>query len=54
MHVRHAVWSSLTTLGLNTSERSRAVLNGISMVVAVLLYIGYVAAPLACLFGWIK
>lgn len=54
MHVRHAVWSALTTLGLNTSKRAGVVLNGIAMVVAVLLYLGFVAAPLACLFGWIK
>ena len=54
MHVRHAVWSALTTLGLNTSERARGVLNGLAMVISVLLYIGFVAAPLACLFGWIK
>ncbi len=53
MHVRHAVWSSLTTLGANTSEGARAVLNGIAMVVAVLLYLGFVSAPLAVAFGWI-
>lgn len=54
MHVRHAVWSSLTTLGFNYSERSRAVLNGIAWVVAVLLYIGFVSAPLAVLFGMVR
>jgi len=53
MHVRHAVWSSLTTLGLNTSKRAAGVLNGIAVVVAVLLFLGFIAAPLACLFGWI-
>jgi len=53
MHVRHAVWSSLTTLGLNTSKSAAGILNGIAMVVAVLLFLGFIAAPLACLFGWI-
>ena len=53
MHVRHAVWSSLTTLGLNTSERARGVLNALAMAVAVLLFLGFIAAPLACALGWI-
>lgn len=53
MHVRHAVWSSLTTLGLNTSERSRSVLNGLAMIIAILLFVGFLSAPLAVLFGWI-
>ncbi len=54
MHLRHGVWSSLTTLGLNTSERARTVLNGIAWIVAVLLYLGFIAAPLAVLFGMVK
>jgi len=54
MHVRHAVWSSLTTLGLNTSERARGVLNSLAWIVAVLLFVGFIAAPLAVMFGWIK
>lgn len=54
MHVRHAVWSSLTTLGLNTSFRARGVLNGLAWIVAVLLYIGFAAAPVAVLLGGIK
>ena len=54
MHVRHAVWSSMTTLGLNTSERARGVLNAVAVAVSVLLFLGFIAAPLACAFGWIK
>lgn len=53
-HVRHGVWSGLTTLGLNFSKNSQAILNGIAVAVAALLYIGFIAAPVAVLFGWIQ
>ncbi len=54
MHVRHGVWSSLTTLGANTSPRSRSVLNAIAWIVAVLLFVGFLIAPLAVFFGWVR
>lgn len=54
MHVRHAVWSSLTTLGLNTSARARTLLNSIAWIVAVVLYLGFIAAPSAVLLGMVK
>lgn len=53
LHVRHGVWSACATLGLNYSERSRAILNAIAVAVAALLYIGFVSAPVAVMFGWI-
>ena len=54
MHVRHGVWSALTTLGANTSERARGVLNGAAYVVAALLYVGFLIPPLAVLIGGVK
>ncbi|MGB4892444.1 MAG: succinate dehydrogenase cytochrome b subunit [Propionicimonas sp.] len=51
MHVRHGVWSALTTLGANTSPKARAVLNGCAWVVAILLYIGFMIMPVAVLTG---
>ncbi len=53
-HVRHGVWSSLTTLGANTSPKARGVLNGLAWIVAVLLYVGFMVMPLAILFGMVK
>lgn len=53
MHVRHGFWSAFATLGLNLSERSRAILNGLAYFVAVVLYVGFMIMPLAVLFGWI-
>lgn len=53
MHIRHGFWSAFATLGLNLSPRSRAILNGLAIFVAVLLYIGFMAMPLAVCFGMI-
>ena len=54
LHVRHGVWSALTTLGANTSPKSRRVLNIIAVFVAGLLFVAFMAMPLAVLFGGIK
>lgn len=54
MHVRHGFWSAAATLGANTSVKSRAVWNGLAYFVAILLYVGFMIAPLAVLFGVIK
>ena len=54
MHVRHGVWSALTTLGAHTSPASRAFLNGLAWVIAVVLFVGFMIMPLAVLFGWVN
>ena len=54
MHVRHGFWSAFATLGANTSATTRKVWNGLAYLVAVLLYVGFMIAPLAVLFGWVK
>ncbi len=54
MHVRHGVWSALTTLGANTSPKARSVLNSLAWIIAVLLYVGFMIMPLAVLFGMVK
>ncbi len=51
MHIRHGVWSALTTLGANTSLKAQRVLNGCAWVVAILLYIGFMIMPVAVLTG---
>ncbi|MEZ5086722.1 MAG: succinate dehydrogenase cytochrome b subunit [Tessaracoccus sp.] len=51
MHVRHGVWSALTTLGVNTSPNARKVLNIVAYVVAIVLFVGFMAPPLAIFFG---
>ena len=50
MHIRHGVWSAFTTLGANTSAQARKNLNLLAIVVAVVLYVGFMIMPLAVLF----
>ena len=50
MHIRHGVWSAFTTLGANTSALARKNLNLLAIVVAVVLYVGFMIMPLAVLF----
>lgn len=54
MHVRHGVWSALATLGANTSPRARSFLNGLAWVIAVLLFVGFMAMPLGVAFGMVR
>lgn len=51
LHVRHGFWSSLTTLGANTSAGARKVLNALAWIVAILLFVGFMAMPVAVLLG---
>lgn len=53
-HLRHGVWSALTTLGANTSPKARSVLNGIAWLVALLVIGLYLTSPLAITFGLVK
>ena len=54
LHVRHGVWSALTTLGANTSAKARSFLNGLACVIAIVLFVGFMIMPLAVQFGWVK
>lgn len=54
MHVRHGFWSAAATLGANTSARTRVVWNGLAYAIAVLLYVGFMIAPVAVLVGLVK
>ncbi|MCL1838297.1 MAG: succinate dehydrogenase cytochrome b subunit [Propionibacteriaceae bacterium] len=51
LHVRHGFWSAFTTLGVNTSKRAEKVLNVLAYLIAALLFIGFMAMPLAVLGG---
>ncbi len=53
LHIRHGFWSAFATLGLNLSPRSRGILNGLAVFVAVVLYVGFMIMPVSVLFGWI-
>lgn len=51
LHVRHGFWSAFATLGANTSPKARVILNGVAYTVAVLLFVGFMVAPVAVLIG---
>jgi succinate dehydrogenase / fumarate reductase cytochrome b subunit len=50
-HLRHGVWSALTTLGLNTSTVARHRLNVIAYLVAGVVTVGFLLPPYSILFG---
>jgi succinate dehydrogenase / fumarate reductase, cytochrome b subunit len=52
-HLRHGVWSALTTLGLNTSALARRRLNAAAYIVAAIVTIGFLLPPFAIFFRWV-
>ena len=53
LHLYHGAWSSVRTLGLSR-PRPRPTSRNIATVVAALVSLGFVAVPLAVLFGLVK
>jgi len=49
-HLYHGVWSLLQTLGLNNPDRERCT-RGFSIVMSVLLFVGFCAMPVAVFTG---
>jgi len=50
-HLRHGIWSALTTLGMNTSPRRRRNLNLWAIGVTLVITVGFLLPPLSVLFG---
>ena len=53
-HLRHGMWSALTTLGLNTSERARRRLNLLAYAVAGIVTVGFLLPPFGILLGLVS
>jgi succinate dehydrogenase / fumarate reductase cytochrome b subunit len=53
LHLDHGVWSMFQTLGL-CSARTTPVLRTLSRGVALLLFVGFSAVPVAVLAGWVQ
>lgn len=51
MHIRHGFWSAFATLGGNLSAKSRQLLNVLAIIVAAVLFVGFMIMPLAVLIG---
>ena len=54
LHVRHGMWSALTTLGANTSSLARRRLNSLAYVLAGVITVGFLLPPFAILFGFVS
>lgn len=54
LHIRHGVWSALTTLGANTSAVARRRLNLLAYAVAGVITIGFLLVPWSVAFGLIS
>lgn len=50
-HLRHGIWSALTTLGANTGALARRRLNLLAYVVAAVITVGFLLVPFTILFG---
>lgn len=50
-HLRHGLWSGLTTLGANFSAGTRRVLNQLATVVALVIIVGFLTPPVLIFLG---
>jgi len=50
-HLRHGLWSGLTTLGANVSAAARRGLNVLATVVSLVIIIGFLTPPVLIFFG---
>ena len=53
LHLDHGVWSMFQTLGCNNARIS-PVLKGLSRVVALVVFAGFISVPVAVLAGWLR
>lgn len=51
LHVYHGCGSAFMTLGANVSAKARRVLKGLSAIIAVLLFVGFMTPPVLILSG---
>jgi succinate dehydrogenase / fumarate reductase cytochrome b subunit len=52
LHLDHGIWSMLQTLGLNNARATPA-LRAVSRVLAIILFAGFCAVPIAVFAGWL-
>lgn len=53
LHIYHGFWSMFQTLGMN-SQSSNTLLRGLALAVSLVLTIGFIAVPVAVLFGFVQ
>jgi succinate dehydrogenase cytochrome b subunit len=53
LHLDHGIWSMLQTLGWNNARTTPA-LQGLSRIVALVVFVGFISVPIAVLAGWVR
>jgi succinate dehydrogenase / fumarate reductase cytochrome b subunit len=53
LHLDHGIWSMLQTIGWNNA-RTMSALKGLSRLVALLVFAGFISVPVAVLAGWVR
>ncbi len=53
LHLDHGIWSMLQTLGWN-ARKSQKALRGLSRVVAIIVFLGFISIPVAVMAGWLR
>jgi succinate dehydrogenase / fumarate reductase, cytochrome b subunit len=53
-HLRHGIWSALTTLGANTGPNARRRLNILAYVISGAVTVGFLLVPWAIVAGLIS
>jgi succinate dehydrogenase / fumarate reductase, cytochrome b subunit len=53
LHLDHGIWSMLQTLGWNNA-RTTSALQTLSRGVALVVFVGFIAVPVAVLAGWVR
>lgn len=53
LHLDHGIWSGIQTLGWNTTK-NQGTLRGISRLIAVIIFVGFILTPVFVMTGWIR
>jgi succinate dehydrogenase / fumarate reductase, cytochrome b subunit len=53
LHLDHGIWSMLQTFGWNT-VKSQKTLRGLSRIVAIIVFLGFISIPVAVMAGWLR
>jgi succinate dehydrogenase / fumarate reductase cytochrome b subunit len=52
LHLSHGIWSMVQTLGWSTA-RSEATLKMLSIIIAIVVFLGFTSVPVAVMTGWL-
>lgn len=53
LHLDHGIWSMLQTLGWCTRQNTKT-LRGLSRILAIVVFLGFISIPVAVMAGWLR